>query len=147
MMHATIREEISDGRVSATRRVPERIATLWAAIFIGIDAACTLSACYMAGFPSTAGPATTVILCGALAVCGTYQRSYAVRWYDEAYYVAVACSIAIVPCWVLLAAISGLPGSRIALALVLAGLFVGALVIAGLFTFCPGRIMHAVLFG
>jgi uncharacterized membrane protein len=27
------------------------------------------------------------------------------------------------------------------------GLFLGALVIAGLFTFVPGRIMHAVLFG
>ena len=27
------------------------------------------------------------------------------------------------------------------------GLFLGALVIAGLFTFLPGRIMHAVLFG
>jgi uncharacterized membrane protein len=27
------------------------------------------------------------------------------------------------------------------------GLFTGALVIAGLFTFWPGRIMHAVLFG
>ena len=29
----------------------------------------------------------------------------------------------------------------------MAGLFVGALVIAGLFTFMPGRIMHTVLFG
>ena len=27
------------------------------------------------------------------------------------------------------------------------GLFAGALVIAGVFTFLPGRIMHAVLFG
>jgi uncharacterized membrane protein len=27
------------------------------------------------------------------------------------------------------------------------GLFVGALVIAGVFTFLPGRIMHAVAFG
>jgi uncharacterized membrane protein len=27
------------------------------------------------------------------------------------------------------------------------GLFVGALVIAGVFTFLPGRIMHAVVFG
>jgi uncharacterized membrane protein len=27
------------------------------------------------------------------------------------------------------------------------GLFVGALVIAGLFTFVPGRIMYAVIFG
>ena len=27
------------------------------------------------------------------------------------------------------------------------GLFAGALVIAGLFTFMPGRIMHAVVFG
>jgi len=27
------------------------------------------------------------------------------------------------------------------------GLFVGGLVIAGLFTFVPGRIMHAVAFG
>jgi uncharacterized membrane protein len=27
------------------------------------------------------------------------------------------------------------------------GLFAGALVIAGIFTFMPGRIMHAVLFG
>ena len=27
------------------------------------------------------------------------------------------------------------------------GIFVGALVIAGLFTFVPGRIMHVVLFG
>ena len=27
------------------------------------------------------------------------------------------------------------------------GLFVGALVIAGIFTFLPGRIMHAVVFG
>jgi uncharacterized membrane protein len=26
-------------------------------------------------------------------------------------------------------------------------IFVGALVVAGLFTFWPGRIMHAVLFG
>jgi uncharacterized membrane protein len=26
-------------------------------------------------------------------------------------------------------------------------MFTGALVIAGLFTFAPGRIMHAVLFG
>ncbi len=27
------------------------------------------------------------------------------------------------------------------------GIFVGALVIAGIFTFAPGRIMHAVVFG
>jgi uncharacterized membrane protein len=27
------------------------------------------------------------------------------------------------------------------------GIFTGALVIAGLFTFLPGRIMHAVAFG
>jgi uncharacterized membrane protein len=27
------------------------------------------------------------------------------------------------------------------------GLFLGALVIAGIFTFLPGRIMHAVVFG
>ena len=27
------------------------------------------------------------------------------------------------------------------------GIFTGALVIAGVFTFVPGRIMHAVLFG
>jgi uncharacterized membrane protein len=27
------------------------------------------------------------------------------------------------------------------------GLFAGALIIAGIFTFVPGRIMHAVLFG
>ncbi len=27
------------------------------------------------------------------------------------------------------------------------GIFLGALVIAGLFTFMPGRIMHAVVFG
>jgi uncharacterized membrane protein len=27
------------------------------------------------------------------------------------------------------------------------GIFTGALVIAGLFTFMPGRIMHSVLFG
>ena len=27
------------------------------------------------------------------------------------------------------------------------GLFIGALVIAGVFTFLPGRIMHAVVFG
>jgi uncharacterized membrane protein len=27
------------------------------------------------------------------------------------------------------------------------GIFFGALVIAGLFTFVPGRIMHAVVFG
>jgi uncharacterized membrane protein len=27
------------------------------------------------------------------------------------------------------------------------GLFMGALVIAGVFTFLPGRIMHAVAFG
>jgi uncharacterized membrane protein len=30
---------------------------------------------------------------------------------------------------------------------VMIGIFVGALVIAGLFTFLPGRIMHAVVFG
>ena len=30
---------------------------------------------------------------------------------------------------------------------VMVGMFVGALVIAGLFTFLPGRIMHQVLFG
>jgi uncharacterized membrane protein len=27
------------------------------------------------------------------------------------------------------------------------GIFTGALVVAGLFTFWPGRIMHAVVFG
>jgi uncharacterized membrane protein len=27
------------------------------------------------------------------------------------------------------------------------GLFFGALVVAGIFTFLPGRIMHAVVFG
>ena len=27
------------------------------------------------------------------------------------------------------------------------GLFAGALVVAGIFTFLPGRIMHAVVFG
>ena len=27
------------------------------------------------------------------------------------------------------------------------GIFVGALIVAGLFTFLPGRVMHAVAFG
>ena len=31
--------------------------------------------------------------------------------------------------------------------LAMISIFVGALVIAGLFTFVPGRIMHAVVFG
>jgi lipopolysaccharide/colanic/teichoic acid biosynthesis glycosyltransferase len=126
-MHATIREEIAEGRVSVTARVPERISALWAAILIGIDAAATLAACYIAGFPATAGPATTVIVCGAMALCGTYWRSYAVRWYDEAYYVIAACLVALIPCWALLHAISGLEGVQVVLALLLAGIFMGAL--------------------
>ena len=127
MMHATIREEISRGRVSVTHRVPERLSTVWIAILIGVDALSALSACYIAGFPATAGPAATVILCGALAWCGVYNRSYAVRWYDEAYVVAVACAVALIPSWALLHAISGLDGLQVLLALMLAALFMAVL--------------------
>jgi lipopolysaccharide/colanic/teichoic acid biosynthesis glycosyltransferase len=127
MVHATIREEIASGRVSASRRVPERLSTVWTTVLIAADAMAALSACYIAGFPATAGPAATVILSAALAACGIYQRSYAVRWYDEAYAVVVAVALAFVPSWLLLHAVSDIPVGQVVLALALAALFIATL--------------------
>ena len=126
-MHATIREEISSGRVLSSRRVPERVKVIWAATFIAIDALAALSACYIVGLPVTAGPAAAVILCGSVALCGAYQISYAVRWYDEIYQVAIACAVAVGPLWLLLHFVTGLPGVQPFLAIVVAGVVMASL--------------------
>jgi lipopolysaccharide/colanic/teichoic acid biosynthesis glycosyltransferase len=127
MMHATIREELAPGRSAAARRVPQRVPMEWALVLIGIDALAALAGCYMAGLASTAGPVAAVAICGAMAAVGAYRVSYAVRWYDEAYVVAVACVLAFIPLWVLLHFVTGLPGAEPLLAVVLAGVPMAAL--------------------
>jgi lipopolysaccharide/colanic/teichoic acid biosynthesis glycosyltransferase len=126
-MHATIREEISSGRVVSSRRVPERVKGIWAAILIAVDALAALSACYIVGLPATAGPAAALILCGAVALCGTYRISYAVRWYDEIYQIGIACAVATVPLWSLLHFVTGLPGAQPFLAIGIAGIVMAGL--------------------
>ena len=119
MLHATIREEIDSRRVVQTRRVPERLTRAWTGTLIFIDAVAVLAACYMAGLPATAGPATCVFLCGAAALCGLYQVSYVVRSYDEVYSVIATCALALVPLWWLLHSVTGLPGLQPILVLLL----------------------------
>ena len=89
---------------------------------ICVDAIAVLAACYMAGLPPTAGPATCVVVCGAAALSGTYQVSYAVRWYDEVYSVIVTCALAFVPVWWLLHSVTGLPGLQPIFVLLLSAL-------------------------
>ena len=127
MVHATIREEIASGRALASRRVPERVKPLWALIFIAIDAMAVLSACYIAGFSATAGPAACVVTCGALALCGTYTISYAVRWYDEAYQIAVASALALVPLWVLFHFIGDLPTAAPLVVILISGILMASM--------------------
>ena len=110
MLRATIRDEIDSRRVVPTRRVPERLTRAWTGTLILVDAIAVLAACYMVGLPPTAGPATCVLICGAAALCGTYQVSYAVRWYDEVYPVIVTSALVLVPLWWLLHSVTGLPG-------------------------------------
>jgi lipopolysaccharide/colanic/teichoic acid biosynthesis glycosyltransferase len=89
---------------------------------ICVDVCAVLAACYIAGLPPTAGPATCVIVCGAAALCGMYSFSYAVRWWDEVYAVIVACAVAFVPLWALLHVVSGQPASEPIAALILSGI-------------------------
>lgn len=126
-MHATIREEISSGRVSSSRRVPEHIRNAWVVALLGTDVLASLSACYMAGLPAGAGPAACVLLCGAVALCGVYQSSYAVRWYDEIYAVITAMGAAFVPLLVLLNKIAGFTVAQTIVAVVLTALLMSIL--------------------
>ncbi len=108
MMRATIRETADPAGLTHRRRFLERFTTPGTLAFIFTDAFAVLAACYIAGLPAAVGPATCVIVCGAAALMGLYQRSYAVRWYDEAYAVSASCVTAFIPLWVVLHFIAGL---------------------------------------
>ncbi|HZZ00182.1 MAG TPA: sugar transferase, partial [Candidatus Baltobacteraceae bacterium] len=127
MVHATIREEIARGRISAARRVPERLSTVWTIALIFVDVTAVLAACYAAGLASSIGPAATIVICGALALCRTYQFSYAVRWYDEAYQVVVGALVAFVPLWFLFQFVAGVPAVTAVAVIVVAAVFLSAL--------------------
>jgi lipopolysaccharide/colanic/teichoic acid biosynthesis glycosyltransferase len=127
MVHATIREEIASGRISAARRVPERLRPVWTVALLFVDVMAVLAACYAAGLSSSIGPAACIVVCGALALCRTYQLSYAVRWYDEAYQIVVAGLVAFVPLWFLFKFVAGLEGIAALGIIVLATIFVSAL--------------------
>jgi lipopolysaccharide/colanic/teichoic acid biosynthesis glycosyltransferase len=126
MLRATIREETEPGRSTVRRRLPERLSRAWTLALVCTDACAVLAAAYMAGLPAGAGPATCVIICGAIALCGFYSISYAVRWYDELYQVIVACAVAFVPLWALLHLISAQPSSQAIAALLLSALLLAA---------------------
>lgn len=123
MVHATIREEISKGRISATRRVPEHLRPVWSVALLFVDVMAVLAACYAAGLASSIGPAACIVVCGALALCRTYRFSYAVRWYDEAYQIVVAALVAFVPLWFLFQYVAGLSALSAVGVIVLAAIF------------------------
>lgn len=127
MVHATIREQISSGRISVTRRVPERLRTVWTLALLLVDVMAVLAACYVAGLSSSIGPATCIVMCGALALCRTYQLSYAVRWYDEVYQVVVAGLVGFVPLWLLFQYVAGLPPVTAVGVILLVTIFVSVL--------------------
>lgn len=127
MVNATIREQISKGRISASRRVPERLRPVWTVALLFVDVMAVLAACYAAGLASSIGPAACIVVCGALALCRTYQYSYAVRWYDEAYQIAVAAIVAFVPLWFLFQYVAGLSAFTAVAVTVLAAIFLSVL--------------------
>jgi lipopolysaccharide/colanic/teichoic acid biosynthesis glycosyltransferase len=100
--------------------VPERLTTVWTIATIGADVFAVLAAAYVAGLPATAGPAACVIVCGALALCGAYQTSYAVRARDEIYHVVAGCLLAALPLWAVLHLVTGLSSGAPLVTLVLA---------------------------
>ncbi|MBV8148860.1 MAG: hypothetical protein JO092_07195, partial [Candidatus Eremiobacteraeota bacterium] len=113
MVRASIREATEPGSAAIQRRLPEELSRAWTAALICVDACAVLAACYIGGLPPAAGPATCVIVCGSIALCAMYWRSYAVRWYDEVYPVIVACALAFVPLWIVLHLVSGQAGSQV----------------------------------
>lgn len=123
MVHATIREEISSGRISTARRLPEHLRPVWSVALLFVDVMAVLAACYAVGLSSSIGPAACIVVCGALALCRTYRFSYAVRWYDEAYQVGVAGLVAFAPLWFLFQFVAGLSALTAVAVIVLATIF------------------------
>jgi lipopolysaccharide/colanic/teichoic acid biosynthesis glycosyltransferase len=119
VLHAAIREQTDTSRVTTRAQVPERLQKHWTWALVCVDVLAVLAASYIAGLPPAAGPATCVVVCGAMALCGMYRVSYAVRWYDEVYPVIAACALAFVPLWIVLHIVSGEPGSQPVVALLL----------------------------
>lgn len=108
MMRATIRETTDPVGLNQRRRLPEPFTTPWTVALIFTDALAVLAACYVAGLSAAVAPATCVVVCGMAALFGLYQRSYAVRWYDDAYAVVASCAAALIPLWILLHVVAGL---------------------------------------
>jgi lipopolysaccharide/colanic/teichoic acid biosynthesis glycosyltransferase len=103
-------------------RLPERLSIVWTIALLSSDVFAVLAAAYAVGLPAFAGPAACVIVCGALAICGAYQTSYAVRARDEIYHVAAACALAAIPLWALLHLVTGIQGWLPIIVLVVAGI-------------------------
>ncbi len=123
MVHATIREQIASGRISTARRLPEHLRPMWTVALLFVDVMAVLAACYAAGLSPSIGPAACIVVCGALALCRTYQFSYAVRWYDELYQVAVAAMVAFAPLWFLFQYVAGISAVTTVAVIVLASIF------------------------
>jgi lipopolysaccharide/colanic/teichoic acid biosynthesis glycosyltransferase len=118
-MHASIREQ-TVYEALPRRPVPERLNAPWTLSLLAIDVLATMAACYATGIPAKVGPAACVILCAALAGCGVYQRSYAVKPHDDAYHVAAGCLLAAIPFWALLHFAGGIGTGRVLLSLLVA---------------------------
>lgn len=109
----------------ARTRLPEHLSIVWTVALLSSDVFAVLAAAYAVGLPAFAGPAACVIICGALAICGAYQTSYAVRARDEIYHVAAACALAFIPLWALLHFVTGIQGWLPVIVLVVAGTAIG----------------------
>jgi lipopolysaccharide/colanic/teichoic acid biosynthesis glycosyltransferase len=123
----------------ARLRLPERLSTPWTMALLCTDVFAVLAAAYAVGLPAALGPAACVILCGALAVCGAYQISYAESARDEIYHVVAGCLLAATPLWATLNLAAGLPAGTTLLALPAAAVALGLVHVLLRYARCSGE--------
>jgi len=89
--------------------LPQRFDARWQAALVSVDALCVIAVFSVAGLPASDALCGAAIISGSLLLCGGYRCSYAVRPRDEAYHVAAALTLALLPLAGLLCLISGRP--------------------------------------
>ena len=121
-MRAAVRERVAYEALPR-RYLPERLPLEWTLCLIFVDAFAVLAACYAISLPATVGPAACVIVCGAMALIGAFQVSYAVHWRDEIYHVLAGCALAALPLLIVLVLVGQLPAAAALFTLALSAVF------------------------
>lgn len=123
----SVRNPIAAPRV---RPLPERLDARTARTLLGADALAIFVAALMLENAGTGrivcALVTASIAAGAYAFCGLYRRSYALHARDEAYYAAVALSLAVLPAAALVTGVAGVALWRVLAALAAGGILSAA---------------------